>query len=52
MNQTDFKIGDVVEDMEVVGETYEISKSGSRVFNQRRIVCNCVVCGREKTFQP
>lgn len=46
-----FRVGDIVEDMIITGETKVPAELRGRTCLSKRIVCTCRVCGREKLFQ-
>lgn len=50
VNILDFRIGDIIEDMEVVGERAVSATTSGRKFMSTRVVCKCIICGREKNI--
>lgn len=47
----EYKMGDKIGDMIVVGERIVKTKRGAREINSTRILCRCSICGRDKLFQ-
>lgn len=47
----EYKQGDRVDDMVVIGERQVDSKRGDRIYKATRVLCECAICGREKLFQ-